>query len=45
MKIIWRNSEARCPFCGNEIYAPSVMNIMKEGGKCAFCNKFIEKDD
>ena len=45
MKIVWRTDEARCPFCDSEIYALAVYDIMKNGGKCTNCGKFIEKDD
>ena len=44
MKIKWNVEEARCPFCDAEIYALDVYRIMKEGGKCAFCGEWIEKE-
>ena len=45
MKIIWENSKALCPHCHNEISSSSVMDIMREGGECAICGKYIERDD
>ena len=45
MKIKWLNDEARCPVGDSEIYALAVYDIMKNGGKCSNCGKYIERDD
>jgi len=43
-KIFWRGLDAYCPHCNRELYLPSVSTIMKKGGFCVFCGRWIDKE-
>ena len=46
-KLYFERMDAYCPHdnCNKEMYGPSVYGILTEGGRCVWCNQYIDKGE